>query len=102
MPILAYHHSPDWTQELYQATIDQVIPDTNNLPSGMIAHYAAPLEGGGWQVVDVWESAEHHDRFLRERVIPGGIVKSCGLAGQPNDRSVKQAACGNGRTRSSA
>jgi hypothetical protein len=70
MPILAYHYSPDWTQELYQATIDRVIPDPNNLPNGMVAHYAAPLEGGGWQVVDVWESAEQHDRFLRERVIP--------------------------------
>lgn len=70
MPVLAYHHSPAWTRELYQATIDQVMPDPDNLPSGMIAHYAAPREGGGWQVVDVWESAEHHDRFLRERVIP--------------------------------
>jgi hypothetical protein len=70
MPILGYHYSPDWNQELYQATIDRVIPDRNDLPSGMIAHYAAPLEGGGWQVIDIWESAEHHDRFLRERVVP--------------------------------
>ncbi|MDH6604586.1 hypothetical protein M2164_000221 [Streptomyces sp. SAI-208] len=70
MPVLAYHHGPDWTQELYQATIDRAMPDAGDLPSGLIAHYAAPLEGGGWQVVDVWESAEDHDRFLRERVIP--------------------------------
>lgn len=70
MPVLAYHSSPDWNQELYQTTLDRIIPDPDNLPSGMIAHFAAPLSGGGWQVVDIWESAEQHDRFLQERVIP--------------------------------
>ncbi|MGW0844867.1 hypothetical protein ACWD26_32995 [Streptomyces sp. NPDC002787] len=70
MPVLAYHHGPDWSQELYQATLNRAIPDPDSLPSGMIAHYAAPAEGGGWQVVDVWESAEDHDRFVRERVVP--------------------------------
>ncbi|MGX1471335.1 UNVERIFIED_CONTAM: hypothetical protein RKD50_000143 [Streptomyces canus] len=70
MPILGYHYGTDWNQELYQATIDRIIPDPNDLPSGLIAHYAAPGEGGGWQVVDVWESAEQHDRFIRERVMP--------------------------------
>ncbi|GAB2609717.1 hypothetical protein GCM10027168_48380 [Streptomyces capparidis] len=70
MSILAVHYSPDWNQELYQACLDRVIPDPDTPPTGLIAHYAAPREDGGWQVIDVWESADLHQRFLREKVIP--------------------------------
>ncbi|WP_037677528.1 hypothetical protein [Streptomyces griseus] len=70
MPVLGYHYGPDWTEELYQVTLERVFPDPDDLPSGLIAHYAAPAEGGGWQVVDIWESREQHDRFIQEKVLP--------------------------------
>ena len=70
MAILVNNQAADWNQELYQGTFDRVIPDRSNPPAGMIAHYAAPREGGGWQVIDVWESEEAFRRFLNEQVIP--------------------------------
>jgi hypothetical protein len=33
------------------------------LPDGALAHLAGPKPGGGWRVVDVWESAEAADAF---------------------------------------
>jgi hypothetical protein len=70
MAVLVQSHSADWTQELYQATLDRVIPDPSKPPTGLIAHFGAPKEEGGWQVVDVWESEEVFRRFLEEQLIP--------------------------------
>lgn len=70
MAVLVVNQSAEWTQELYQTTLDRVIPDRTNPPAGMVAHYAAPREGGGWQVIDVWESEDAFRRFLEESVIP--------------------------------
>jgi hypothetical protein len=70
MAILVSHQGADWNQELYQATFDRAIPDRSNPPAGLIAHFGAPREEGGWQVIDVWESEEAFRRFLDEKVIP--------------------------------
>jgi hypothetical protein len=70
MAVLVHSQGEDWTQELYQATLDQVIPDPSMPPTGLIAHFATPREGGGWQVIDVWESEEVFRRFLEEQLIP--------------------------------
>ncbi|MFI6011458.1 hypothetical protein ACIBAG_22020 [Streptomyces sp. NPDC051243] len=70
MAVLVVNQGAEWTQELYQATFDRAIPDRTNPPAGMVAHYAAPSEGGGWQVIDVWESEEAFRRFLEESVVP--------------------------------
>jgi hypothetical protein len=37
---------------------------------GRIFHVAGPREGGGWRVVDVWESQEAWDKFLQEKLGP--------------------------------
>lgn len=70
MAVLAHHQGADWTQDLYQATFDRVIPDRSKPPAGLLVHLAAPREEGGWQVVEVWESEDACRRFVEEAVIP--------------------------------
>ncbi|MEU1895023.1 hypothetical protein ACH4D4_33775 [Streptomyces pristinaespiralis] len=70
MAVLVVNQAPDWNQELYQATLDRVIPDRDNPPAGLIAHFAAPGAAGGWQVIDVWESEDALRRFLEGSVLP--------------------------------
>ncbi|MET9422983.1 MULTISPECIES: hypothetical protein [unclassified Streptomyces] len=70
MAVLVVNQAPDWNQELYQATLDRAIPDRNNPPAGLIAHFAAPGAAGGWQVIDVWESEDAMQRFLADAVRP--------------------------------
>jgi hypothetical protein len=43
---------------------------TNTPPSGQILHIEGPMEGGGTRVVDVWESQEVFDAFIRDRLQP--------------------------------
>ncbi|MFD9408914.1 hypothetical protein ACFWBN_18105 [Streptomyces sp. NPDC059989] len=70
MAVLVYNRGADWTQEIYQAVHDRVLPDPGNPPAGLLAHVAAPSERGGWQVVDVWESEADYRRFVEEKVVP--------------------------------
>jgi hypothetical protein len=69
MAVLIHHTGGDWTQELYDDLFPRVI-DRSNPPSGMIAHFGASGDGGGWQVWDVWESEDAWERFRDESVIP--------------------------------
>jgi hypothetical protein len=43
---------------------------TNTPPPGQILHIEGPMEGGGTRVVDVWESQEVFDAFIRDRLQP--------------------------------
>ena len=70
MAVLVHHQGADWNAELYDATFDKVIPDRSNPPAGLIAHFGAARDEGGWQVVDVWESEEAFKAFLDNTVIP--------------------------------
>jgi hypothetical protein len=70
MAILVRNEGADWTQELYQAVFDRTLPDPAKPPAGLIAHFAAPGEAGGWQVIDVWESEDALRRFMEETVLP--------------------------------
>ena len=42
-------------------------------PAGLHTHLAGPTEGGGWIVVEVWESQEDQDEFMKNapRSCPG-------------------------------
>lgn len=70
MAVFAHHHGSDWNQELYDQTFEKVVPDRSSPPAGMIAHFAAPLEGGGWQVWEAWESKEAFEQFARATLMP--------------------------------
>ena len=39
-------------------------------PAGLHTHLAGPTEGGGWIVVEVWESQEDQDEFMKTRLGP--------------------------------
>ncbi|MBT2525423.1 hypothetical protein ABZX62_26440 [Streptomyces flavidovirens] len=69
MAVLVHNQGADWNQELYQATFDRTT-DRTNPPAGLIAHFGAPGEAGGWQVIDVWESEDAWRRFMEEAVYP--------------------------------
>ena len=84
MAVLVVNRGAEWTQELYQATFDRAIPDRANPPAGLIAHFGAPADGGGWQVIDAWESEEAFRRFLQESVIPAAQA----LGAPPFDSQV--------------
>ena len=70
MAVFVHNKGADWNAELYQTTFDRVVPDPSNPPAGLIAHLAAPLEGGGWQVVEAWESEEALSTFMNDTVMP--------------------------------
>jgi hypothetical protein len=38
-------------------------------PDGLIVHSAGPTEDG-WYVYDLWESQDHFQRFVQERLMP--------------------------------
>jgi hypothetical protein len=57
------------TQEQYETTNSHVGVEQDP-PEGLIFHAAGPVEGG-WGVIDFWESREHFDRFLEDRLGPG-------------------------------
>jgi hypothetical protein len=46
---------------------------SNEPPEGMIFHSAGELEGR-FQVFNVWETSEHADRFVRERLRPAQVA----------------------------
>jgi hypothetical protein len=45
----------------------------NNPPDGLIFHSAGELEGH-FQVFNVWETPEHADRFVSERLRPAQVA----------------------------
>src|SRR5256885_5197069 len=72
MAILITHRGGDWNQELYDRTMERVIPDPSNPPDGLIATYGGPSQTGGWKVTDLWESEAHWGRLRDETLIPVG------------------------------
>jgi hypothetical protein len=57
---------PGVTEQDFEA-IDKAIG--RDVPDGLIFHASGPIEGG-WGVLDFWESRQHFDKFITERVMP--------------------------------
>lgn len=76
----------DGTEEQYNAVNDR-IGVGENPPDGLIFH-AAGAFGEGWNVIDFWESREHFDRFMRERL--GPAIEELGDQAPPGPPSVKE------------
>jgi hypothetical protein len=66
MPIAMLLEWPDMDEAKYLELIERVALGDQMFP-GAIAHVAGPIEGG-WRVVDVWESEEAFQRFLKEKL----------------------------------
>jgi len=65
--------------EAYEAVHAQIGAASGGSVPGLLVHFARST-GGGYQVVEVWESKEHCDRFF-ERVVNPIIERFS--AGQP-------------------
>jgi hypothetical protein len=50
-------------------------------PAGLHTHLAGPTEGGGWIVVEVWETQEDQDAFMQSRL--GPALHQAGVTGRP-------------------
>ncbi len=68
MPIAMLIDNPEGSQELYDKVLEHLALDGK--PAGGILHVAGPSPGGGWRVIEVWESKEDADRFFQERLGP--------------------------------
>jgi hypothetical protein len=57
------------TQERYDQVIE-TLQRAGITAQGRIFHVAGPMEGGGWRVVEVWESQEAVNTFFQEQLMP--------------------------------
>jgi hypothetical protein len=69
---------PGGTKEQYDALGDRMQLGGQR-PPGCLVHVAGS-HGGGWRVIDVWDSLEAYERFRDERILPnipavGGMVQ---------------------------
>lgn len=60
---------PGGSKEKYDEVIREVGLTGSQLAPGQLVHFAGPMEGGGWRIVNVWESQEASDRF-EEKLVP--------------------------------
>ena len=87
MPIVAVFQSPSLTRENYEQSIFQLtggkksrVTSPADWPvEGLLAHVAGDA-GGGFRVVDVWESEEAFRRF-GEKLAP--VMKAIGIDAEP-------------------
>jgi hypothetical protein len=59
---------PGMTKEMYDEMASALLPLLAQRP-GFIAHAAWPV-GGGWQVMEIFESEAEHDSWATEVVVP--------------------------------
>ena len=73
---------PGGTQEQYDAVLEKLglEGDQGDWPQGIISHFAGAYSGG-WCVVDHWESQDHFDAFMNDRL--GPAIAEVGVPGPP-------------------
>jgi hypothetical protein len=75
MPIGMLQMIPGGTQEQYEKLGEKIFGTRSidfssaDAPDGLIMHSAGPTDDG-WYVYDIWESEDHVQRFVQERVMP--------------------------------
>jgi hypothetical protein len=70
MPIGTLFEADGFTEQQYDAVLErvqQVLGDAG--PEGCLVHIAGPT-GGGWRVIEVWESEEAQRRFQDDVLNP--------------------------------
>lgn len=70
---------PGITPEIYEEAREKIGWERDPAPGGLF--HAAWFDGGALHVVDIWESAEHFQRFTAERLAPG--LAEIGVTNQP-------------------
>lgn len=79
MAIAMLVDNPEGSQEIYDKVIAEL--GVTEKPLGGVLHVAGPSPTGGWRVIEVWESEEDAERFLRERLLPA--FKAVGVESPP-------------------
>jgi hypothetical protein len=63
MPIAEVIELPRGSKEKYDQVIQEAGLSGSQLAPGQLVHFAGPLAGGGWQIVNVWESQADSDEW---------------------------------------
>jgi hypothetical protein len=79
MPIMMQMEWEGVTPAQYDA-VRKHVDWEDNKPAGSMFHVVS-FNPSGMRVVDVWESAEHFQRFVEQRLMPG--VQAVGVKGEP-------------------
>jgi heme-degrading monooxygenase HmoA len=69
MPVLMIGEVPNLTEEAYAAMVSQMMP-VMRAHKGFISHAAGPNPGGGWRVVEAWDSEEDAEAWFDANVKP--------------------------------
>lgn len=84
MAIGVLFEASGWTREGYEQMNRQMFgsPRPSASIDGLIVHSAG--EGpNSWRIVDIWESREHFDRFIEEKVMPAAQEIGAPEMGEP-------------------
>ena len=65
---------PRGSKEKYEEVIKEAGLSGSQLAPGQLVHFAGPLQGGGWQIFNVWESQAASDEW--EKVLRPARVKA--------------------------
>lgn len=68
MAFIRIFRPPNTTAEIYDS-VNEAADVVANPPAGLLFHCAGEVDGE-WQIVDVWDSHEHAERFDQERLGP--------------------------------
>jgi hypothetical protein len=79
MPVVMTAMIPDATTDMYDRLNEEMGFSADNLPSGLISHYAA-WTGDGLLIFDVWDTRDEFEAFAAERLAPA-MEKLTGQAG---------------------
>ena len=79
MPVVLISTWSDFSPAQYQHMLELTDWEANPAP-GALLHLAA-FDDGLLRVVDIWESPEHYQRFIEERVMP--LAAQAGVTSQP-------------------
>lgn len=69
MPVLMIGVVPDMTEDVYGGMVGQLQPLMRSF-KGFISHAGGPNPGGGWRVIEVWETEDDGQRWFDENVKP--------------------------------
>jgi hypothetical protein len=77
-------------EEMYDAVQEKL---GDEMPAGMIIHTSGRNEDGTFQIVDVWESRDAHQRFAGDRLMNAinAVMQEMGMGqmeGPPRDQTT--------------
>jgi hypothetical protein len=81
MPVAVVQHWAEGGNDTtsYDAIHERVM--ASGTPDGFCMHAAGATPDGGFRIFEVWESQDHFDRFVEERLMP--ILREIGAGGDP-------------------